>query len=105
MNQLKICIRAILVTAIYRKSLTLGVMETEESAAVTLMTADVDGIEQLISLVYDSFAMVLVIGLGVWVLAIFVGEASIFTVITAVRKLPSSAPLLPLFLFLSSQQS
>lgn len=81
-----VCMRGILVTAIYRKSLTLSAVESEESAAVTLMTADVTGIELLISLSYDSWAMLLQVGFGVAVLVIFVGTASIFTIITTLSK-------------------
>lgn len=79
-------IRGALISAIYQKSLRISAAESDESAAVTLMTTDVAGIERLISLSYDSCAMVLEVGLGIAILAFFVGAASIFTVVTAIGK-------------------
>lgn len=77
-----------LVTAIYRKSLKLSSVESVDSAAATLMTTDVTGIERLISLSYDSWAMILQVAFGISVLAVYVGPASVFAVITAVGKCP-----------------
>ncbi|KAJ3495411.1 hypothetical protein NLG97_g3417 [Lecanicillium saksenae] len=82
-NQIMVSIRGALVSAIYQKSLRLGASESEESSAVALMTTDVPGVGDLISLSYDSFAMLLEFTFGITVLSLFVGLASIFTVITA----------------------
>lgn len=79
-----VCIRGALISIIYQKSLRLGASESEESASITLISTDVPGIEELISLSYDSCAMVLEVGFGIAILTIFVGVASVFTVITAI---------------------
>lgn len=75
--------RGVLVTAVYKKSLTVSANEAEELAAITLMSADVDGIEQLISMCYDSWALVLETVCGVTILSFFVGAACFITVVVA----------------------
>lgn len=69
---------------VYDKSLRLGGAEAEDSAAITLVTADIPGIEALISLWYDLFAMVLEVAFGITVLTRFVGAASAVAVICTV---------------------
>ncbi|OAR02083.1 hypothetical protein LLEC1_05009 [Akanthomyces lecanii] len=83
-NQIMVRIRGALISAIYQKSLRISAAESDESAAITLMSTDVAGIERLISLSYDSCAMILEVGLGIAILALFVGTASIFTVVIAI---------------------
>lgn len=78
-----VSIRGTLVSAIYQKSLRISAAESEESAAVTLMSTDVEGVGSLVSLCYDTCAVVLEVGFGIGVLTIFVGAASIFTGVTA----------------------
>ncbi|OAA75071.1 ABC transporter, transmembrane domain, type 1 [Akanthomyces lecanii RCEF 1005] len=85
-TQIMVSIRGTLVSAIYQKSLRISAAESEESAAVTLMSTDVEGVGSLVSLCYDTCAVVLEVGFGIGVLTIFVGAASIFTVITALRN-------------------
>ncbi|OAQ97694.1 hypothetical protein LLEC1_03571 [Akanthomyces lecanii] len=75
------CIRGILIVAIYDKMLRLKVDDLESSAAVTLMSTDVDGIEQLISLAYESWTCVIQLALGIWLLYRFVGPACFLIVI------------------------
>lgn len=69
------CIRGVLIAAIYDKMLRLKVDDLENSAAVTLMSTDVDGIEQLISMAYESWTCVIQLALGIWLLYRFVGPA------------------------------
>lgn len=69
--------------AVYNKSLALPATEAEELAAVTLVTADISGAEDFLSIFYNSCGAILEIGCGMAVLSHFVGLASIFTVITA----------------------
>ncbi|KAJ4147018.1 hypothetical protein LMH87_001571 [Akanthomyces muscarius] len=69
------CIRGVLIVAIYDKMLRLKVDDLENSAAVTLMSTDVDGIEQLISMAYESWTCVIQLALGIWLLYRFVGPA------------------------------
>ncbi|OAA69111.1 ABC transporter, transmembrane domain, type 1 [Cordyceps fumosorosea ARSEF 2679] len=90
-NQIMVSVRGILISAIYHKSLTLPADELADSAAITLMTADVAGVGQLISLSYESWARVLEMGLGIGILAAFVGAATLFTIIPTVITSVASA--------------
>ncbi|OAA35102.1 ABC transporter, transmembrane domain, type 1 [Beauveria brongniartii RCEF 3172] len=68
-------IRGILVAAIYDKMQKLYYEDLINAAAVTLMTADVTGVESLISLTYAVWSSSLQVGLGIWSLYMFVGPA------------------------------
>ena len=48
------------------------------------MTADIEGVESFISLVYDSWATVIQVSIGIAVLAIFVGAATAIAVVLAI---------------------
>ncbi|TQW12261.1 poly(A)-binding protein-dependent poly(A) ribonuclease [Cordyceps javanica] len=72
------------ITLLFDLSLLLSTSESDESAAISLISTDVPGTEELISLLYDSLAMILEVGFGVAVLSIFVGVASVFTIVTAI---------------------
>ncbi|KAJ6787077.1 hypothetical protein PWT90_07283 [Aphanocladium album] len=65
------------------KSLRLGVSESEESAAVALITTDIPGLQNMIAFSYDTVAMILEVSFGIAVLSIFVGGASVLTLIIA----------------------
>lgn len=62
------CIWGGLASLIYDKSLRLGGAEAEDSAAITLVIADIPSIKVLISLWYDLFTMVLEVAFGITVL-------------------------------------
>ncbi|KAJ6784523.1 hypothetical protein PWT90_06058 [Aphanocladium album] len=82
-NQIMVSTRGILSTAIYRKTLKLSASEAEELASITLIAVDVAGIERLISVCYESWALVVETGVGVAVLSLFVGAASILALVSA----------------------
>lgn len=92
LNQMSTSTKAILTTAIYHKSLRITSDEAERQAAVTLVDTDVASIMQLISLSYESWASLVEVLLGITILALFVGAASIFALI------PTSCKNLPLLL-------
>ncbi|XWW92914.1 hypothetical protein V2A60_000841 [Cordyceps javanica] len=83
-NQIMVCIRGALATAVYDKSLRLGGAESEESATVTLITTDIPAIEALISLLYDVVAMILEVAFGTAVLTLFVGPVSALAIICTI---------------------
>ncbi|EGX91989.1 ABC transporter, putative [Cordyceps militaris CM01] len=89
-NQVRICVRAILASAIYHKSLRLDATELRKKAAVTLINTDLKGIDQLLELGYESLAYILEIGLGIAMLARFVGAATIFAVLPTVGMISHS---------------
>ncbi len=79
-------VRGILVGAIYHKTLRLGADELANAAAVTLMSTDVNGVERLITLSYESWARLLEIGSGIGILGKFIGTSCVFTLIPAIGK-------------------
>ncbi|KAJ6783399.1 hypothetical protein PWT90_02209 [Aphanocladium album] len=83
-NQIMVCIRGALASAVYDKSLRLGIAESEETATVTLITTDIPATEAVISLLYDVLAMMLEVGFGVAILTLFVGAASALAVICTI---------------------
>lgn len=90
-------VRGILVGAIYHKTLRLGADELANAAAATLMSTDVNGVERLITLSYESWARLLEIGSGIGILGKFIGPSCIFTLIPAIGKNFPSATLDSLF--------
>ncbi|OAA55637.1 ABC transporter, transmembrane domain, type 1 [Cordyceps fumosorosea ARSEF 2679] len=83
-NQIMTCVRGILIGAIYRKSLRLGADDLASAAAVTLMSTDVNGVERLITLSYESWARLLEIGSGIGILGRFIRPSCVFTLIPAI---------------------
>lgn len=79
--------RGILSTAVFRKSLNLSATEAEELASITLIAADISGIERLISVCYESWALVVETAVGVVVLTFFVGAASVLSLVSATSTL------------------
>lgn len=77
-------IRGVLIGAIYHKSLKLDEGELGNSAAVTLMSTDVNGVERLISLSYESWARLLEVSAGIAVLGKFIGPSCLLVLIPAV---------------------
>ncbi|KAM3453053.1 hypothetical protein NHJ6243_009225 [Beauveria neobassiana] len=84
-------IRGILVAAIYDKMQKLYFEDLIDAAAVTLMTADVTGVESLISLTYAVWSSSLQVGLGIWSLYMFVGPACFLMLIPGCSAFNNSA--------------
>lgn len=75
--------RGMLVAALYHKSLRLSTDELSRSAVLTLMSTDVNSVQGLISLLYESWARFIEVGLGLGILAAFIGPGCVFTLIPA----------------------
>ncbi len=91
--------RAILASAIYHKSLRLDATQLKKKAAVTLINTDLKGVDQLVELAYESIVYVVEIGLGITMLAKFVGAATIFALIPTVGMFPPSDDHFRFFVF------
>ena len=83
-NQILISIKSMLTSAIYQKSFKLSSTDIDAGRMITLMTADVEGVERFIDLAYDSWATVLQLTIGIDLLFVFVGAATIFAIILAI---------------------
>ena len=82
--KIRIGVRGMLLAALYNKTAKLTTDELSKAAALTLMSTDVNGTQGLISLSYESWAKLIEIGLGLGILAAFVGASCIFTLVPAI---------------------
>lgn len=80
------CIRGMLTVAIYEKMLCLSQDVLSESAAVTLMSTDLTGLERLVPLVHDIWAALVELGLGLYILARIAGVSCILFLIPGISE-------------------
>lgn len=78
--------RGILVSAIFKHTLELDFATAKKSAAVTLMSTDVDNIEAGFVIMHNIWAGVIELGIGVYLLSRYVGAAAFLVAVPAVRK-------------------
>ncbi len=78
--------RAILITAVFRKTLKLPYDELKNSSALTVMSTDVSGVERLFPLFHDTWSSLVELGIGLYILTTTVGAASFFTLIPIFGK-------------------
>lgn len=76
--------RGILVTAILHKALKLSHATLKKSAALTLMTADIETLTFTITTFHDLWASAFELGLSIFMLAKIIGGASFFVLIPAI---------------------
>ncbi|KAI0113784.1 multidrug resistance-like protein [Nemania sp. FL0031] len=74
-------LRGILVSAIFSRSTELGTTDIDNSAAVTLMSTDVESINRAWREIHELWANIIQIPLAVWLLSIHIGFASVGPVI------------------------
>ncbi|KAJ6785356.1 hypothetical protein PWT90_03231 [Aphanocladium album] len=73
--QIKVSIRGILTVALYDKMQRIRADDAQSAAAVTLMTTDVLGVEQIVALLHETWVITLELALGVYILYQFIGAA------------------------------
>lgn len=78
--------RGMLVSAIFKQTLELDLATAKKSAAVSLMSTDVDNIEAGFVMMHDLWAGVFELGIGVFLLSRYVGAAAFLVAVPAVRK-------------------
>lgn len=74
-SRLNTRIRGALISQMFDKSLRISQSEAKKSAAITLMSADVEGIADGLPKVYELIMTLLELGFGVYFLSLFVGES------------------------------
>lgn len=72
--------------AIYDKMQRIPSEKLQKLAAVTLMTADISALEQMLQLVYEVTSATVLVGLGIWSLSTFVGAACVLMLIPSFSK-------------------
>lgn len=85
------CVRGILIVAIYDKVQRLNLDELEKSAAVTLMTTDIAGVQDGLGYLHSTWSSLVELGLGVYALYTFVGYACFLIFIPTSSKLPPTS--------------
>jgi hypothetical protein len=73
-------IRGILVMALYRKSLTITQSEAKSSAALSLMSTDMDGVIEGVVALHDVWIGLLESCFGVYLLTQYAGSAAAIAV-------------------------
>lgn len=79
-------VRGALVSAIYKKTTEISITALDNSAAVTLMSTDIERIMFGLTNLHELWANVVQVGLSTWLLQRELGLASIAPVIVAVGK-------------------
>lgn len=82
-------VRGALVTAIYRKTTEISITALDNSAAITLMSTDVERVEFGLRMIHEFWASVLQIGLGTYILERELGVAVVAPVALALGILSS----------------
>lgn len=82
-------LRGILVTAIFNKMLSLTQDQLDDSAAVTLMSTDLSSVELLITFFPVICVGFINLGVGIYILSIFLGASAFLVLLPAFGKLPS----------------
>lgn len=74
-------VRGALVSAIFQKTLELKLESVDDSAPVTLMSTDIDGIHRGLQFVHDIWASVLAVGVGLYILQNLLGYSAFLVVV------------------------
>ncbi|KAK6086716.1 hypothetical protein SCUP234_02236 [Seiridium cupressi] len=77
-------IRGGLVAMIFDKTMRLDYSMAKDSEAITLMSADIEGIEPGVELIHEIWASVVELGIGLYLLQRQIGTACFFVVIPAI---------------------
>ncbi|KAK2591110.1 hypothetical protein QQS21_011198 [Conoideocrella luteorostrata] len=77
-------VRGGLVALIFSKAIDLDVATAKESAAVTLMSTDIDGVASGLQKIHDIWASLIELGLGIYLLQLQVGAACFLILIPGV---------------------
>lgn len=79
--QLITMVRGALVSMIFQKTLELELEAVVDSAPVTLMSTDIDGIQRGLQFLHDIWASVLAVGIGLYILQQLLGYSAFLVVV------------------------
>lgn len=79
-------LRAQLIDMIHAKTLAMHSADVEESAPLTLMSADLERISSGLRYIHDAWGCVIEIGIALWLLWMQLGIASIAPIVVAVGE-------------------
>lgn len=81
-------LRAILVTAIYRKTMSMGLSVAEDASAVTLMSTDVERIALGMARIHDAWSTLLQVVVAMYILYGQVGAVFIAPIVLSIGISP-----------------
>lgn len=85
-HQVTICLRGMLIGAIYEKMFSLSYEALAENSAVTLMSTDLNGLQRIIPLFHDMWASVFELGIGLSILGSIYGTPCLLLVVPSTSK-------------------
>ena len=80
-------LRAQLIDLIYAKTMVMHSSDIEESAPLTLMSADLERVSSGLRYIHDAWGCLIEIGIALWLLWLQLGIAAIAPIVVAVGKL------------------
>ncbi|KAM0350073.1 hypothetical protein ACHAPU_003236 [Fusarium lateritium] len=89
-------LRGVLVSAIFSKATELSTTATDDSAAVTLMSSDVDVIVRAIREVHEFWANIIQLAIATWLLSTHIGYAASGPIIVSLIALIATVAVSPL---------
>ena len=77
-------VRGSLVTAIYRKTTEISITALDNSAAVTLMSTDVERIVNGLRMIHEFWANIIQVGIASWLLQRELGVAFVAPIVLSI---------------------
>ncbi|RKL49687.1 hypothetical protein BFJ72_g1144 [Fusarium proliferatum] len=89
-------LRGVLVSAVFSKATDLSITTTDDSAAVTLMSSDVDVIVRAVREIHEFWANIIQLAIATWLLSTHVGYAAAGPIIVSLVALIATVLVSPL---------
>ncbi|KAJ9423831.1 P-loop containing nucleoside triphosphate hydrolase protein [Fusarium oxysporum] len=89
-------LRGVLVSAVFSKATDLSITTTDDSAAVTLMSSDVDVIVRAVREIHEFWANIIQLAIATWLLSTHVGYATVGPIIVSLVALIATVLVSPL---------
>ncbi|KAF4452640.1 Multidrug resistance-associated protein 1 [Fusarium austroafricanum] len=89
-------LRGVLVSAVFSKTTELSITDTDDSAAVTLMSSDVDVITRAATEIHEFWANIIQLAIATWLLSTHIGYAASGPIIVSLIALVATVLISPL---------
>ncbi|KAF5559536.1 multidrug resistance-associated 1 [Fusarium napiforme] len=89
-------LRGVLVSAVFSKATDLSITTTDDSAAVTLMSSDVDVIVRASREIHEFWANIIQLAIATWLLSTHIGYAAVGPIIVSLIALIATVLVSPL---------
>ncbi|KAF5673240.1 multidrug resistance-associated 1 [Fusarium denticulatum] len=89
-------LRGVLVSAVFSKATDMSITTTDDSAAVTLMSSDVDVIVRAVREVHEFWANIIQLAIATWLLSTHIGYAAVGPIIVSLVALIATVFVSPL---------